>query len=83
MVRGETSWLLPRLWARRRRISYATGNFQGRVLFSLVYFVIVPLFALLVRVLMDPLQARKRPRKTFWLAYPSKEASLANARRQF
>jgi hypothetical protein len=74
---------LRRLWARWEVIAHAIGNFQARFLLSLLYFVLVPPFGLLVRLFMDPLQLRWRARESFWLAAPSREQSLTAARRQF
>lgn len=71
------------LWERWKVIAHVIGNFQARVLLSLLYFVLVPPFGLLVRALMDPLQLRRRPRESFWLATPHKEQSLTDAQRQF
>ncbi len=79
---GIKGWLLP-LWERWKVIAHVIGNFQARVLLSLLYFVLIPLFGLLVRILMDPLQLRRRSRESFWLATPHKEQSLTDARRQF
>ena len=59
------------------------GDFQARVLLSLLYFVLIPPFGLLVRALMDPLQLRRRSRGSFWVPTPARGQSLADARRQF
>ena len=57
---------LQRLWARWLQIVHVIGTFQARVLLSLFYFVIVPVFAALVKLLRDPLDLGSRPRSTFW-----------------
>ena len=74
---------LSRVWERWKVIAHAIGNFQARVLLTLLYFVLIPPFGLLVRALMDPLQLRRRSRESFWLATPHKEQSLTDAQRQF
>lgn len=74
--------LVFRLWQRWKVIAHVIGNFQARVLLSLLYFVLIPPFGLLVRALMDPLQLRRKPPETFWLSTPAKAPSLADARRQ-
>jgi hypothetical protein len=72
-----------RLWGRWKAIAHALGNFQARLLLSLLYFVLIPPFALIVRGLMDPLQFRRHPRESFWLPSPAKGQGLTDARRQF
>lgn len=78
---GE-GWFL-RVWGRWKVVAHVIGNFQARLLLSLLYFVLIPPFGLLVRILMDPLQLRRRSRESFWLATPPKGQSLSDARRQF
>jgi hypothetical protein len=58
---------LRRVWAGWLRIAHIIGTFQARVLLSVFYFVVVPFFALLVKVSRDPLALRDVPRTTFWL----------------
>lgn len=70
------------LWKRWQVVAHAIGNFQARLLLSLLYFVLIPPFSLIVRTVMDPLQLRRARRATFWTATPPKTASLARAREQ-
>lgn len=58
---------LRRLWAGWLKIAHIIGTFQARVLLSIFYFVIVPFFALLVKMLRDPLALREETRATFWV----------------
>lgn len=74
--------VLRTLWKRWQVIAHAIGNFQARLLLSVLYFVLIPPFSLIVRTMMDPLQLRGPRRATFWTATPPKTASLARARGQ-
>jgi hypothetical protein len=56
-----------RLWAGWLKVAHAIGTFQARVILSVFYFVVVPVFALLVQVLRDPLSLGTAPAATFWL----------------
>jgi hypothetical protein len=73
---------LAALWARWVVIAHAIGNFQARVLLSVFYFVLIPPFAVIVRLFKDPLELRPRPRQALWRAVPPRDASLTGARRQ-
>ena len=73
--------LLRRAWARWKVIAHVIGNFQARVLLTLFYFVIVPPFALIVKVAKDPLGLRLPRTASFWSPRP--EADPTAARRQF
>jgi hypothetical protein len=79
-VIGRT--LLAALWARWKALAHVIGNFQARVLLSILYFVLIPPFGVLVQVLMDPLELRRRPRESFWLPLARRNTSLVGARRQ-
>jgi len=70
-------------WIRWTRLAHVIGNFQARVLLTLFYFVIVPPFAVIVRLLKDPL-ALRRPRRaeTFWIERTPERAPAERARRQ-
>lgn len=77
-MRGDA---LTRLWEWWKRFAEAVGNFQARLLLTLLYFVLLAPVALPLRVFGDPL--RRRPRgSSFWLPRPVRPASLAGARRQ-
>ena len=73
--------LLRLIWARWLVIAHVIGNFQARVLLTVFYFVIVPPFALIVKVAKDPLGMREPRTKSFWTPRP--DADPASARRQF
>ena len=74
---------LKRVWARWKVIAHAIGNFQARVLLTLFYLVIVPPFALIVKLAKDPLSLRPPRGESFWIARPSPHPTAEAGRRQF
>jgi hypothetical protein len=74
---------LKRLWRGWEHFAQRMGNFQGRVLLAIFYFVVVTPFALLQRLLSDPLHLARRPQPSFWLSRSSGEADLEDAMSQF
>ncbi len=59
-------WLkLKALWKAWTRIAHIIGNFQARVLLTILYVVLVLPFGVIVRLFADPLRIKKRPEK--WL----------------
>jgi hypothetical protein len=73
--------ILRRLWAGWLRIAHIIGTFQARILLSVFYFVVVPAFAVLVKLLRDPLAVRGGATATFWVDRP--ELPLDAGRRQY
>lgn len=60
------------------------GNYQGRMTFAIMYFLLVSPFALIARVSGDPLQLRpRRSQQTFWIERREDEATITAAGRQF
>lgn len=74
---------LKRVWARWKVIAHAIGNFQARVLLTLFYFVIVPPFALVVKLAKDPLSLRPPRGESFWIDRPEPDPTAGASRRQF
>ena len=70
--------LWSRLWARWKGFARRMGNFQGRVLLALFYFVIITPFALVVRLFGDPLHVKRRQTASWWLNRPPAETELEN-----
>ena len=71
-----------RAWERWKVVAHAIGTFQARVLLSVFYFIVVPPFALIVKV-KDPLGLRRRGRASGWIERPVADMSSESARRQF
>jgi hypothetical protein len=75
-----------RIWRAWAAFSRRMGSFQSRVFLSLFFFIIVTPFAVLVKIISDPLRIKARTadaRASFWLA--KREATLSGDefRRQF
>jgi len=71
---------LRRLWAAWTRLAHKIGNFQARVLLTVLYALFVLPFGIIVRVFADPLRIKKRP--TRWLDHPDEANDLQWARKQ-
>ena len=72
-----------RAWRRLTVIAHIIGTFQARVLLSLFYFVIVPPFALMVKLAKDPLQLRLAAGTSAWIERPEPPPPSQTAQRQF
>jgi len=66
-------------WAAWKRFALRMGNFQGRLLMALLYFVAVTPVAVLTRAFSDPL-ALRRPTGSFWMrrAEPAPDVTAAH-----
>ena len=69
-----------KLWTAWKRIAHRIGDFQARVLLTLIYAVLVLPFGLLVRLFSDSLNMKKRPAN--WLEHPRETIDAGWARRQ-
>jgi hypothetical protein len=63
------------------QLSERFGNMLSRGLLTLLYLVLLGPFALVYRLVADPLHLRRR-RKGNWTAWTTRNDSLATARRQ-
>jgi hypothetical protein len=79
---GSVRSAVSRAWERWKVVAHAIGTFQARVLLLVFYFVVVPPFALIVK-LKDPLGLRRRDRASGWIERPAGDISSESARRQF
>jgi len=75
--------LIRRLWAGWKRFAQRMGNFQGRVLLAMFYFIAITPFGILVRLFGDPLRLKRRARSSFWLDRPEEEIDLERVRSQY
>jgi hypothetical protein len=75
--------LLKRLWARWKVISHVIGTFQARVLLTVFYFLIVPPFALIVKLVTDPLSLRAPQTASYWVTRLRPERAERAGTRQF
>ncbi len=71
---------LKRIWAAWKKIAHTIGNFQARVLLTVIYAVLLLPFGLAVRAFSDSLHIKKRPEK--WLDHPGVPGSMEKAQQQ-
>jgi len=69
-----------RLWAAWKKIAHAIGNFQARILLTVIYAVLLLPFGLLVRAFSDSLHTKKRT--STWLEHPDVPNDMERARQQ-
>ncbi len=67
-------------WNAWKRLAHRIGNFQARVLLTLVYAVLVLPFGIVVRLFGDPLRIKKPPDN--WLDHPNEVNDMVWARKQ-
>ena len=71
---------LKSFWAAWTHLAKNIGNFQARVLLTVLYAVVLLPFGLIVRLFADPLRIKKRP--TEWLEHSDEAMNLQWAKRQ-
>lgn len=75
--------LLRWAWDGWKAFGAAMGNYQGRMLFTFFYFVVVAPFGLGLRLFSDPLTLRPGRRTSSWVQRPPAREGLKAAREQF
>ena len=73
-------WMVS-LWRVWKHIARCMGEFQGRVLLTVLYALLVVPVGLILRLLADPLR-RRRPPASNWVARETAPATMDEARRQ-
>src|SRR5438477_5047028 len=73
--------LLRRLWEGWKRVGRKIGDFQARVLLTLIYAIFVLPFGLVVTLLGDPLRIRRA--RQHWQEHPDDKVDLRWAHRQW
>lgn len=68
-------------WDRWKRFAHLVGDVQARILLTVLYGVVVSVFAVPYRLLADPL-SRDREGPSFWIPRETDEPTLLGARRQ-
>jgi hypothetical protein len=77
----NTLWQnLKALWSAWKRIAHKIGNFQARVLLTILYVIVVLPFGLIARLFSDSLQIKKRPTK--WTEIPVEVHDMSWAQKQ-
>ena len=69
-----------KLWAGYKRVARKIGDFQARVLLTIIYAVLVLPFGLVIRFFADSLHIKKQP--TQWLDHPREVMNIEWARHQ-
>ena len=72
-----------RAWERWKVIAKRIGAFQSRVILTLFYVLIVPVFALIVKLFKDPLHLRSHKGESYWIERKTPHPDESTARRQF
>ncbi len=71
---------LKTLWNAWKRLAHKIGNFQARVVLTIIYAIAVLPFGLAVRLFSDPLRIKNRPTK--WIEHPAEVHDMSWAQRQ-
>jgi hypothetical protein len=71
---------LKALWESWKRIAHIIGNFQARVLLTVLYASLVLPFGVIVRLFSDPLRIKHRPEK--WIDHPLETQDMSWAHKQ-
>lgn len=64
------------LWILFKRVGLKIADFQSRILLSLLYFVFLPIFALITK-------RQKNNNKSFWYKWTIKSNSIDELRKQY
>lgn len=68
------------LWNAWKRLARKIGNFQARVLLTLLYAIVILPFGLLARFFWDPLRIKNRPIQ--WIEHAPEEYDISWAQKQ-
>jgi len=71
---------LKRIWQAWKVLAHKIGNFQARVLLTVVYLVLGLPFGLIARIFGDTLRIKNRP--SHWLDHPDEVQDMRWAHRQ-
>lgn len=77
----NTVWqVVKSAWKAWTRLAHKIGNFQARLLLTLMYVTLVLPFGITVRLFSDPLRIKKRPER--WLDRTEEANDMVWAQRQ-
>jgi hypothetical protein len=71
---------LKSLWSAWKRLAHKIGNFQARVLLTVLYATVVLPFGVIVRLFSDPLHMKHRPQQ--WTEHPPEVHDMSWALKQ-
>lgn len=73
---------LRRLWQQWSQFGAQLGAVQGRLFMGFFYFIFVTPFALIFKLLSDPLHQKQRPASSTWTAKEGLDTTLSSAQEQ-
>jgi hypothetical protein len=68
------------LWNAWKRLAHQIGNFQARVLLTILYAIVILPFGLAARLFSDPLKIKHRPTK--WTDHEQEACDMSWAQKQ-
>lgn len=74
--------LLAMLWDRWKKFARRLGEFQSRLLLTILYLILTGPVAMILRPFSDPLRLKTQKRDSYWLEREGAPSSLEEARRQ-
>ena len=74
---------MKKLWENWKKLAKKIGDFQARLILTVLYFVLVAPFALVVRWGADPLSIKRRAERGWYLKTESKGSPMGRALNQF
>ncbi len=74
--------MIKQLWREWLRVSKHIGSFNARALITLIYFTLLAIFGVPMRLFADPMGVKNRPKDSAWLARTTYDVDLSTARRQ-
>lgn len=74
---------MKKFWEGWKEIAGYVGEFQARMILTVLYFTVVAPFAFLIRVFMDRLQLKSEPQQSGWTQRSPVDVDLESARRLF
>jgi hypothetical protein len=75
--------MLRTIWTRWTAFAQKVADFQTRLILTIVYFVILAPFGLMVTVFRDPLRVKRPPEVPQWIPRAVDQPTLEYGRRQF
>lgn len=82
-MRKSVETMIKRLWQGWKKVAKKIGNVQARVFLTLLYFLLLPVFVLILKTLKDPLTRKKGKGVSFWVSRQDPPPSLEGSKRQF
>jgi hypothetical protein len=70
-------------WQAWKRIAEKIGHFQARLLWGLLYFIVVAPVAIVLKAVSDPLHVKPTQATSWWRPEPRQTLTLEDAHRQF